>query len=158
MGNMMASSRSRREVVGEPGISVAQLAATLVGVVYLAIGVVGFFVTGFGGFVQDTPDAMIGFDVNPFHNVIHAVVGLYLLFVASLHRLASEGALIGGGVVYLVAAVLGFNNSLQIISINDALAPDNFLHLVSGSAAVVIGLVSLLVHRSERTSDTIQRV
>jgi hypothetical protein len=130
--------------MGSSERSIAQLGAGLVGVVYLAIGVIGFAVTGFSSFVQDTGDGILGFDLNPFHNVIHLTVGIYLLLVAKLGRTASEGALIGGGLVYLVAAFLGFGNHLEIISISDTGAPDNFLHAASGLAAVLIGLISSL--------------
>ena len=56
----------------------------------------------------------------------------------------AEGALMGGGLLYLLAAFLGFFNQLQILSMNGVLIPDNFLHLVSGSAAFLIGLIGAL--------------
>ena len=132
------------------GKNIAQVGAFLVGVVYTAIGVIGFVVTGFGEFVQDTPDDLLGFDLNPFHNVVHLAVGAYLLFVSMLSRVASEGALIGGGLVYLVAAILGFNERLPIISISEVHAPDNYLHLASGTAALLIGLIGSLTHPDRR--------
>ena len=142
--------------MGSSQRSFAQLGAAVVGVAYLAIGVIGFVVTGFGSFVQDTGDGILGFDLNPFHNVVHLTVGGYLLFVSMLNRAAAEGALIGGGAVYLVAAFLGFGNHLQIISISDVSAPDNYLHVASGLAAILIGLISSL-SGSERSRDTIQQ-
>jgi Domain of unknown function (DUF4383) len=125
-------------------------------VAYLAIGIIGFAFTGFGEFVQDTGDGIIGFDLNPFHNIIHLVIGAYLLFVSRLGRTITEGALIGGGLVYIVAAILGFDNNLQILSINSADAPDNFLHIASGLAALLIGLISSL-NNSEGSRDTVQQ-
>lgn len=113
------------------------------GVGYVLFGVVGFFVTGFDPFITDTPEKLIGFDINPFHNIVHFGIGAYLLFVAQLSRPIVEGALIGGGAVYLVAAFLGFTGGLEIISINSAGAPINFLHIVTGSAALAIGLFSV---------------
>lgn len=136
--------------------SIAQIGAAIVGVAYLAIGVVGFAVTGFGNFVQDTGYGIIGFDLNPFHNIIHLVVGGYLLFVSRLGRTITEGALIGGGLVYLVAAILGLDNHLQIISINSATAPDNFLHIASGLAALLLGLISSLGN-SEGAGETVEQ-
>lgn len=124
--------------------NIAQLFAVVVGVAYLAIGVIGFAVTGFTGGVLDGPDTLIGFDLNPFHNVVHIGVGLILLVTGSLRDpVIAQGALIGGGLVYLLAAVLGFLGGLEIISINsgDELALDNFLHLFSGLAAVTAGVV-----------------
>lgn len=119
----------------------AQMFALVVGVVYALVGVVGFAVTGFEGVVQNGPDDLIGFDLNPFHNVIHLAIGLGFIVASRLDATLTQGIVIGGGLVYLLAALLGFLNELQIISINDELAADNFLHLASGSAAVLFGLI-----------------
>ena len=143
--------------MGGSGFSVAQAGAVLVGIVYLAVGLIGFAVTGFDNFVVNTNDDLLGFDVNPFHNLFHFLVGVYLLIVAAMGRTVTEGALIGGGIVYLVAAFLGFDNRLQIISINDAFASDNFLHLVSGSVALLLGVASALTNRPERPRNAIQQ-
>lgn len=131
-------------------MSIARLGAGAVGVGYILAGVVGFFVTGFDGFVANTDEALIGFDLNPFHNIVHLVIGGGLLAVAVFPPQAAiaEGALIGGGLVYLLAAFLGFVNHLQILSIDAPLAPDNFLHLVSGSAALLIGMLGALQARA----------
>lgn len=141
--------------MGSSHRSIAHLGAALVGVVYVAIGVVGFAITGVGAFVQDTGDDILGFDLNPFHNVIHLTVGAYLLLVTRLSREAAEGALIGGGIVYLVAAFLGYDERLQILSISSAGAADNFLHLGSGAAALGIGLLSASVGRAKGARDTV---
>ncbi len=127
----------------------AQAGALVVGAVYAAVGVIGFFITGFGNFVQNTDDALLGFAINPFHNVVHLAVGVYLIIVSQVDRPVTEGALIGGGLVYLLATFLGFANSLQIISMNGAGELDNVLHLVSGSAALGLGLLS--VARNKRS-------
>jgi hypothetical protein len=121
----------------------AQIFALIVGVVYLAIGVLGFAATGTAGFVDDGTDKVIGFDLNGFHNVVHIGVGLFLLAVSRLRDpVITQGVLIGGGLVYIVAAFLGFTNNAQILSIDDSVAPDNFLHLFSGLAALIVGLAS----------------
>ena len=136
--------------------NIGQWGAVAIGVAYVAAGLIGFAVTGFGSFIQDTGYDILGFDVNPFHNVFHLTVGAYLLLVARLSPTATEGALIGGGLVYLVAAGLGFDGRLQILSINDAFAQDQFLHIASGSAALLLGLVSTLLSRSKRSGDVVQ--
>ena len=128
--------------MGSDTRNIAQLFAVVVGVTYLAIGVLGFAVTGFSGAVLDGPDALIGFDLNPLHNVVHIGVGLILLAAGTRSDATiAQGALIGGGTVYVLAALLGFLGGLEIISINDGdrLAPDNFLHLFSGIAAITAG-------------------
>jgi hypothetical protein len=144
--------------MGSSQRSIAHMGALIVGAAYLVIGIVGFAVTGFGAVVQDTSDDILGFDLNPFHNFIHLAIGAYLLLVSRLSREAAEGALIGGGVVYLVAAFLGFDERLQILSISSADAADNFLHLASGAAAILIGVVSASVSHSKGSRDAVQQV
>jgi hypothetical protein len=121
----------------------AQLGAVVVGIVYLAVGIIGFAVTGFTGWVVDTREDMLSFDLNGFHNIVHFGVGA-ILIGASLARYPAitQGILIGGGLVYVLAAALGFTGNLgELLSIDGTFASDNFLHLVSGSAAVLLGLL-----------------
>ncbi len=121
----------------------AQFAALAVGIVYLAVGLIGFAVTGFSGWVVDTREDMLSFDLNGFHNIVHLGVGAILIGVSLVREpTITQGVLIGGGLVYLLAAVLGFTGNLgSLLSIDGKLASDNFLHLVSGAAAVLVGLL-----------------
>ena len=119
----------------------AQLFALVAGAVYTLVGLVGFVATGFDGVTANGPDDLLGFDLNIFHNVVHLGIGLGFLAASQLDATLCQGIVIGGGLVYILAALLGFLNELQILSIDDELAPDNFLHLVSGSAAVLFGLI-----------------
>jgi hypothetical protein len=123
--------------------NIARPIAAIVGVAYILVGVVGFAVTGFGDDVAlNTKADLVGFDLNTFHNIVHLVIGLGLL-IASRARdvVVTQGILIGGGLVYILAALLGFLNDLQILSIDDGLAADNFLHLGSGLAALRVGMI-----------------
>jgi hypothetical protein len=126
------------------GKSFAQQGALLIGAAYLAIGIAGFFVTGFDHFTADGTDKLLGFGINPFHNLVHLSIGAYLMLVARFENPVTEGALIGGGLVYLVAAFLGFGNHAQILSIHSSMAADNYLHLSSGVAALGLGLFSAM--------------
>lgn len=121
----------------------AQFLALIVGLGYVAIGIVGFFVTGFTNFVHSSNSELFGFGLNGFHNIVHLGVG-GILVGASLARPAAitQGVLIGGGLVYLLAAVLGFTNHLgELLTIHGTLAPDNFLHLASGLIAIGAGFL-----------------
>ena len=121
--------------------NVANLFALVGGAVYALVGLVGFVVTGFDGVTTNGPDDLVGFDLNIFHNVVHLGVGLLLIGASRFDPTICQGVVIGGGLVLIVAALLGFLNEAQILSIDDEVAPDNFLHLVTGSAAVLFGLV-----------------
>ena len=129
---------------GGGGENITQMFALVVGIVYLLVGIAGFAVTGFTGIVDDGPDKLIGFDLNVFHNVVHLAIGAGFIAVSRLNDPSiAQGVVIGGGLVYVLAGILGYLNELQILSIDDALAADNFLHLISGIAAVVFGLLGI---------------
>lgn len=54
-----------------------QYLALAVGAIYTLVGIVGFFVTGFDGFVEhDHDQALMGFAINPLHNIVHIVIGV----------------------------------------------------------------------------------
>jgi hypothetical protein len=116
--------------------------ALVVGAVYLLVGIVGFAVTGFSGLVANGDKALLGFDLNPFHNIVHMVVGAILIAAARSEPAdIAAGVSLGTGAVLLIAAGAGFTNNLQLLSINSATAADNGLHLVTGLAAVLFGLL-----------------
>ncbi|HEY1540319.1 MAG TPA: DUF4383 domain-containing protein [Solirubrobacteraceae bacterium] len=57
--------------------SPAQRLMPLFGAAYVAIGVIGFFITGFGQFLQNTGDTLVGFSINPLHNLVHMTIGAF---------------------------------------------------------------------------------
>ncbi|MFN2388221.1 MAG: DUF4383 domain-containing protein [Actinomycetota bacterium] len=126
------------------GKSFAHTFAFLGGVVYLIAGVAGFVVTGFGAFVGDSPDALFTLDLNPFHNVVHLGIGAMLLAAARIDEPGvTQGILTGGGLVLVLAAILGFLGSLdQLLSVDGTMASDNFLHAITGVGAIVAGSTS----------------
>lgn len=133
--------RERKPLV--QGGDIARPFALIVGVAYLAIGIIGFTVTGFSGVVSSHNGELLGFGLNVFHNLVHVVIGAGFIVASRLSDATiTQGILIGGGAVYIVAALLGFLNRLPILAINTSLAPDNFLHLASGALAVIVGLLA----------------
>lgn len=123
------------------GGNITQVFALVVGLVYVLVGVVGFAITGFTGLTTDGEDKLLVFDLNVFHNVVHFAIGAGFLAVSRLSDPGiTQGVVIGGGLVYILAAVLGFANEMQILSIDSEFAADNWLHLFSGLAAVIFGL------------------
>jgi hypothetical protein len=125
--------------------NVARVFALLLGLGYVAAGVIGFTITGFTGFVENTDETFLGFfDLNIFHNIVHLTIGAGLIIASRMSDVTiTQGVLIGVGLFYLLAAVLGFLNYLQIISINTSLSFDNFFHLASGGAALIFGLIAV---------------
>lgn len=128
----------------------AQLFALIFGAVYLLIGLVGFAATGFSNFATWNNDQLIVFTLNPLHNLVHLGIGAVWVASAARHE-SAKAANLGIGVVYLLVALLGFLEVefvAELLSINNgegaaaaAGDPDNFLHLVSGAAAVFFGTV-----------------
>lgn len=116
--------------------------ALVFGIIYVAVGVVGFFVTGFDGWLANTDERLIVFDLNGFHNLIHLSIGAFLIVAARFPAADStRGVNLGVGVFLLIAAFAGFAEptALEVISIDSRLAADNFLHLGSGLLALVFG-------------------
>ena len=54
-----------------------QVLALVIGAVYLLVGIAGFFVTGFDGFAEhDHDQTLLGFAINPLHNIVHLLIGI----------------------------------------------------------------------------------
>jgi hypothetical protein len=124
--------------------SLAQTLMPLFGVLYVVIGVIGFAITGFSNFVQNTGDELIGFSINPFHNLVHLAIGGFLLIMSQQSASTAEGACLGVGLFYVTAFVIGVigGNNLTIISMSGSGDLENFNHLVNGIALLSIGLIS----------------
>lgn len=116
----------------------AQMFALIFGVTYLAIGLIGFAVTGFDQFAENTNEALIVFQINPLHNLVHIAVGGLLLGGSRTHDSAKSINTIVGA-TYLLVAILGFAGVVVDDLINNN-AADNFLHLGTGALALYFGL------------------
>lgn len=127
------------------GTSLAAKAGAVFGVFYVAIGVIGFAATGLTGFTQPGGDSLLGIGVNPFHNIAHIGIGALLLIMSmQKNTAAAEGAVMGVGLFYIVAFVIGVTagDNLTILAISGQGDVGNFFHLVSGVTLLVIGLLS----------------
>lgn len=105
------------------------------GAVYLAVGLIGFIVTGFDGFAATQGDTLILFELNPLHNVVHLLVGGALLAGAAAgDEIARQLTAVVGG-VYALVGVVGFlviGSAANILALNVA---DNLLHVATAGAA-----------------------
>jgi hypothetical protein len=115
--------------------------AQVFGAVYVAVGLLGFVVTGFSDFAAISSDKLILFGVNPLHNLVHVAVGAVWLAASRTESSARVvSALIGA--VYLVVGVLGLflaggDSELNILNLNQ---PDNLLHFASALLGLYFGL------------------
>jgi hypothetical protein len=129
-----------------------QLLALIIGAVYLLVGIVGFFVTGFDDFFgHDTNETILGFEVNPFHNVVHILIGAAGLALArTLDGARTYGWLlaVGYGATF-VYGLFAVGQTWDFLSLNWA---DNWLHLVSALAGLAIALGPVRNAVDHRTS------
>ena len=135
--------------------SLVQSVVPIIGAFYVLIGVAGFFVTGYSGLTQNTGDTLIGFHVNPFHNLVHLAIGAFLIIMAlNRNKAVGEGATMGVGLFYIVAFVIGVyaSDNLTILSMDGAGDLENFNHIVNGVLLLTIGLLS-----SGQTQATMKR-
>ena len=120
-----------------PALSAGQWLALVVGLAFTAIGLAGFFVTGLARFAADRGDSLLGFEVNPLHNLVHLALGIAgLAMWRRPSRAFAYGAILAA--VYLPAFLYGI---VAIYKEWDVLAvnwPDNLLHLGTGLAGIAI--------------------
>ena len=132
MTQHMPSTRTR---------GVSQWLALVIGAVYLLVGVLGFFVTGFDGFAEHDHDrTLLGFAINPLHNIVHLLIGLVGLALWSTPgRARTFGWLlaIGYGAAFVFGLIAVNNPSINFLNIN---AADNVLHVLSAAAGLAIAL------------------
>jgi hypothetical protein len=118
-----------------------QLYALVIGVVYLLVGIVGFFFAS--EFTKGTAeDELIIFRLNHLHNLIHVVLGIGWL-AASRTAALSKTINTLFGIVLLLVALLGFTGIdlvHTLLNITESTDPDNFLHLVTGALALYFGI------------------
>ncbi len=130
-----------------PNKSLAAGASLLIGAAYVAVGIIGFFITGFGSFLADTGDTLLfGFaSINPMHNLVHILIGAFLIAMTRFSTASTEGALMGVGLFYITAFVIGVvaPDNLTIISMNGAGDGENLVHIVTGITALTAGLLSV---------------
>lgn len=126
--------------------SLAAGASLLIGAGYVGVGIIGFFITGFGNFLADTPDELLfGASINPLHNLVHVAIGAFLIAMTRFSTPVNEGALMGVGLFYIVAFVIGViaPDNLTIISMNGAGDGENYIHIFTGVTALAAGLISV---------------
>jgi hypothetical protein len=118
----------------------SQLLALAIGVIYTLVGLLGFAVTGFENFASETDKTLLGFEINPLHNIVHLAIGLAgLALWRRLDTARTYGWLLaaGYGLAFIYGLFAAGNSDINFLSMNGA---DNVLHLVSAIAGVAIAL------------------
>jgi hypothetical protein len=124
-----------------------RIVALVFGVVYLLVGLIGFFWTSgvpFAGPGDGSHNLILGiFEVNPLHNVAHLLIGGALTIAGASSASAAKSTNITIGAFYLLLGIVGFflaanhNSALNFLSLN---LPDHFLHLASAIVVLAVGL------------------
>jgi hypothetical protein len=118
-----------------------RLLATVFGIVYVLIGVAGFFVTSGVGFFDTTGGLLLGiFEVNILHNIAHMLIGAALLIAGLSGARPAKTVNSVVGAAYLVLGIAGLfvvGSAFNILAINGA---DNVLHFASAVLLLAVGL------------------
>lgn len=116
-----------------------RLVGVIFGAVYLLVGILGFTVTSGVDFIATEGGLLLGlFEVNPFHNVAHLLIGAALLFGGLAGARAAKAVNGVVGAAYLLLGIVGFfiaDTGANILALNTA---DHILHL--GSALILLGV------------------
>lgn len=148
----MTHSPANHPATTTAGRAPYQWLALVFGVVYLLVGILGFFVTGFDGFTEhDHDQTLLGFAINPLHNIVHlliGVLGVILWKTRSGARTYGWILAVGYGLVSIYGLIVAGEADGNILNINGA---DNGLHI----ATTIVGLIIALwpdkdAHRTNR--------
>ena len=141
--------------------SAAQIAALVVGVVFLLVGVLGFIpgiTTDYdllGGAGHHSGAHLLGiFQVSVLHNAVHLLFGVAGIAFARTVQ-SARLYLIVGGFVYLVLWIYGLvvdqASAANFVPVNTA---DNWLHFALGVGMVALGFVTARVGSTPATDPT----
>jgi hypothetical protein len=134
------------------GMHPSQILTLVIGAAYTLGGLAGFLVTGLDNFAGITDRTLLGFEINPLHNIVHLVIGILgLLMFRTLASARGYGWVlaIGYGAAFLYGLLAVGNPDINLLSINQA---DNVLHAVSALAGLVIALWPARDHANARTA------
>lgn len=124
------------------GTDAAQKGALVIGAVYTLVGLAGFLVTGFDHFAERTGETLLGFEVNPLHNIVHLIIGLAGLAMwrrRDTARTYGWMLFVGYGATFFYGLAVAGKDKGNLLSLN---AADNGLHLVSALAGLAIALAA----------------
>lgn len=120
----------------------AKTAAILFGIVFIAVGLLGYVSNPVIG---ESADAI--FHADSTHNIVHIASGLLFLLTAFAMPLQAKGFLVIFGIVYSAIGVIGLVNIgsagmvtlFGFLHVNEA---DNYLHIGLGLVILLAGIFS----------------
>lgn len=125
---------THRVTVKVAGLQPVQILAALAGIAFIVFGVVGFTRTGVGDWA--THSFVLGFSVNPLHNLVHVAVGVLGLLMAlgsGLARLYGWLLFAGFGAIFvwglMITGILAQNPASEFGNPLALNTNDNWLHL-----------------------------
>jgi hypothetical protein len=152
-----------RSVWGNSAMTANRLrtAALAVGVVFLAVGILGFIpgvtshYSDMSGAGHESMAKLLGiFQVSVLHNIVHILFGVAGIALARSDQ-GARAYLIGGGVIYLVLWIYGLlvdqSSSANFVPVNTA---DNWLHLLLGLGMIGLGVALSRDLPGRRTAGT----
>jgi uncharacterized protein DUF4383 len=125
-----------------------RLAAMVVAVVFLVVGIAGFIpgvTTEYDGMTfagHESTAMLLGvFHVSILHNIVHLLFGVAGLALARTAPGASNFLVVGGivyAVLWLYGLLIDHNSAANFVPVNTA---DNWLHLILAVGMVALGVV-----------------
>lgn len=129
--------------MGMTSLQPSQIIVLIVGLLFTLTALAGFAITGFSDFANaQTQDEVLGFAVNPMHNLVHLLIGIGgLVMCRTVQQAKAFGwvlfAFYGTAFVYGLF-VVNSAGAANFLALNSA---DNGLHL----ASALIGLAAALI-------------
>lgn len=123
-------------------MTTVQRVAQIFGVVFILVGIAGFFATGMSmeSDVETAPRLLGLFPLNVLHNIVHLLFGVWGLVAARTFEGARTYGRVGG-IAYLGLAVLGFliPDTLGVMPIGGNLI---WLHAILGLGLAAAGFTA----------------
>ena len=117
------------------------LVATILGAVYLVVGIAGFFVTSGIAFVSNSGRLLIGLlGSNPMLSCVDLLIGAALLMAGLTTVAAAKTVTTVAGTSFLVLGIAGLfviGGPFNVLALNGA---DNLLHFASSVVLLAVGM------------------
>ena len=120
----------------------AKTAALFIGVVFIAVGLLGFIDNPIIGDANN-----VIFHADTTHNMVHIISGVLFVLVAMAAPAAASAFMLVFGLVYLLLGILGLtaigsDGMTKLLGFLHVNGNDNYLHLVLGIVITLAGFMT----------------